>query len=775
MNITVLTTYNADGNVASITALNSNTGSQTTQYIYGTTLSNSAIASSMLKRAEVYPDAVGTSDRITFAYNRQGQVTEITDQNATVHAYDYDLLGRQTHDRVTNLGSGVDGAVLRISTEYEVRGMKSKVSSYDNATVGSGSVLNQCEYAYNGFGQLVTEYQQHSGSVNISTSPKVQYAYADGADNTIRPMALIYPDGRVLNYDYGSSGSLPDVLSRTASLIDDDGTTHLADYQYLGLKSFVEVDYTVPDLRYTLIGTAGGDDPDTGDIYRGLDRFARIKDSYWYDYGASADADRIKYGYDRNGNRTYRENTVATANSAYYDGLYYNDSIDRLKHLERGLLTTEKDAVTNLTLKQCWGLDETGNWRRFLEDINGDGYWDLNQTRANNTANELLGFSGTGPIWVTPVYDAAGNMTRFPKPGAGQYQVAAVAKYDAWNRLVEYSQAPSPTPSKVAEYEYDGANRRIIKKLYGAFEILSATRHLYYTEPGRWQVIEERVDSGTDAERQFVWGQRYVDDLVLRDRDTNSDGSLNERMYGLQDANWNLSSIANASGDIQERYEYDAYGNIDGVLTPSYGIRGSTHFDWETGYAGYRLDRESNLYYVRNRFYAPQLGWLQRDPLGMAAGINLYSYGDCRPLDQTDPSGQLALAAIAAAGVEVVIVAVAVIAVLCVSGLIPCLMLAVQRARLCATGAGLWCFVWNLLYYGSRCVGYAVTCSAVADLINIAGGGVAVNLPWFLSGPCVPCPPPPPCPPGPDPTNPYNPPGYSVSNEHISLTVNAYV
>ena len=33
----------------------------------------------------------------------------------------------------------------------------------------------------------------------------------------------------------------------------------------------------------------------------------------------------------------------------------------------------------------------------------------------------------------------------------------------------------------------------------------------------RWQILEERVGGSDCAERQFVWGQRYLDDLVVRD------------------------------------------------------------------------------------------------------------------------------------------------------------------------------------------------------------------------------------------------------------------
>lgn len=127
-NVTVETSYNADGNVHKITAKNADTGDQVTEYVYGTTLSDSEIAISLLKRAEVYPDSVDSSARITFEYNRQSQVTKFSvpatqcyvitcisprlkvtrssssfDQGGTIHEYDFNKLSRQTHDRVTAL------------------------------------------------------------------------------------------------------------------------------------------------------------------------------------------------------------------------------------------------------------------------------------------------------------------------------------------------------------------------------------------------------------------------------------------------------------------------------------------------------------------------------------------------------------------------------------------------------------------------------------------------------------------------------------------------
>ena len=106
----------------------------------------------------------------------------------------------------------------RIGVTYEPRGLVEKTTSYDNATVGSGNVVNETQAVYNGFGQLTTEYQSHAGAVNTSTTPKVQYAYANGSANTIRRTSCTYPNGRVIAYSYDTSGSDSDYLSRVKEI-----------------------------------------------------------------------------------------------------------------------------------------------------------------------------------------------------------------------------------------------------------------------------------------------------------------------------------------------------------------------------------------------------------------------------------------------------------------------------------------------------------------------------------------------------------------------------
>jgi len=148
--------------------------------------------------------------------------------------------------------------------------------------------------------------------------------------------------------------------------------------------------------------------------------------------------------------RTHRENTVATAAGAYVDEKYLHDLIDRLKSMDRGRLNDLKSQIQNLRFAQRWGLDATGNWSSFLEDSDGNGTWDLDQTRIANRVNEIVDITeDRGPSWVAPAYNRAGNMTAIPKPAVPTLALAAT--FDAWNRLVRLTEGANT----VARYEYD--------------------------------------------------------------------------------------------------------------------------------------------------------------------------------------------------------------------------------------------------------------------------------------------------------------------------------
>jgi RHS repeat-associated protein len=584
-----------------------------------------------------YPD----SGTVTVQYNRQGDVILRTDQNATVHAYGFDLLGRPSTDSATTVGSGVDSTVLQIAVTYEIRGMVQNITSYNAAT--DGTVVNDVQRVYNGFRQLTIEYQEHSGAVNTGTSLKVQYSFADGSANTIRLTSVTYPNGNVVGVSYGTSGSASDLLSRVDSLYWPSGLSSLqvVQYNYLGLATPVQVTYPQPQVQYNL-AVAIGDD-----LYTGLDEFGRVIDLRWTKIASSSsssssissssssssddDADdlvHLLYGYDQASNRLWRQDVVA--GSANLDELYTNDGLYRLIEMQRGQLTGGGSGITDLDFKQAWTLDPTGNWGEFKEYADGSTL-SLDQTRTSNTVNEITEFTtGTGTGWSLPEYDAAGNMISMPQPNS--LADAYTGIFDAWNRLAKLGTGSGDDFVHVQADKYDGRNFRTTRLTYTSGD-LSETRDFYQSLS--WQVLEERV-SGT-PERQYVWGLRYIDDLILRDR--SNGGTLNERLYALQDANWNMVAVCDTSGNVNQRFAYSAYG-VCSPLNPDFTTYSGTNYDWTVLYTGRELDYGSGLNFYRMRYQHPLLGvFVSRDPIRLPP--HSYSYGDDSPLSNVDPSGLL--------------------------------------------------------------------------------------------------------------------------------------
>ena len=269
----------------------------------------------------------------------------------------------------------------------------------------------------------------------------------------------------------------------------------------------------------------------------------------------------------------------------------------------------------------------------YRQDTDGDGTWNLIQSRTSNKVNEITNITETvGTSWTTPVYNKSGNMVTLPTPN--NPTTSYTATYDAWNRLVKLTDGSNT----ITEYQYDGLRRRIIHKVYNT-GVLDYTKHLYYNT--NWQLLEERRDTNTSPTKQYIWGNRYIDNLVLRDHDTNNDGTLNERLYALQDTNWNVTSFINETGTVLERYIYNAYGSVT-FLDNNFGVISNSTIEPDHLYAGYNYDADVEMYHVRNRVYHPMLGtWLQRDPIGYDGGINLYRYLTSATLVNSDPFGLL--------------------------------------------------------------------------------------------------------------------------------------
>jgi RHS repeat-associated protein len=158
----------------------------------------------------------------------------------------------------------------------------------------------------------------------------------------------------------------------------------------------------------------------------------------------------------------------------------------------------------------------------------------------------------------------------------------------------------------------------------------------YYST--NWQVIQEQVAGVTT--QQYVWSPVYVDALIFRERDTDADGILDERLWAVQDANFNVVALTDDSGAAVERYQQTPFGVVT-VLDASGTVLTASAYGWVYTHQGLRFDADAGLFDNRWRWYSPTLGrFVSVDPLGFAAGdINLFRVKSNQPTVLVDPSG----------------------------------------------------------------------------------------------------------------------------------------
>jgi RHS repeat-associated protein len=201
--------------------------------------------------------------------------------------------------------------------------------------------------------------------------------------------------------------------------------------------------------------------------------------------------------------------------------------------------------------------------------------------------------------------------------------------YDAWNRLVQVKNSSNVV---IVTYGRDALHRHVTDT------VGSTVTDRFFS--GDWQLLETKVGSNTVTRN--VWSPVYVDGMVLRDRDTDGNGSLDERLYALQDANWNTTALVNAGGTVQERYTYTPFGQVTFRDGSGSTLSGSAR-DWVFLHQGGERIAAGD-YEFRNRVYSPSLGrWLSNDPLGFNAGDqNWYRAIGNNPGNRGDPEGLIA-------------------------------------------------------------------------------------------------------------------------------------
>ena len=209
-------------------------------------------------------------------------------------------------------------------------------------------------------------------------------------------------------------------------------------------------------------------------------------------------------------------------------------------------------------------------------------------------------------------YDDNGNLTRKTLLATGNYTQYT---YDAENRLVKVEEFATGNPTAIAtsSYRYDGLGRRIEKVANG-----QTKRYIYDGED-----ILLEYDGSNVLQARYTHGPGIDEPIAVTKGATT--------FFYHQDGLGTVTDLTDSVGATAKSYAYDAYGNI---------LDSPGAVDQPYTYTGRELDQETGLYYYRARYYDAGTGrFLQKDPIGIQGGINLYRYANNSPLTVRDSTG----------------------------------------------------------------------------------------------------------------------------------------
>ncbi len=297
---------------------------------------------------------------------------------------------------------------------------------------------------------------------------------------------------------------------------------------------------------------------------------------------------------------------------------------DRTDQIVQQIHTDATPATSGEKYSQhLWGYDAAGQVTKAVEPQKEERFfWDPAGNRTEEYRN---------PVWHNLLlrldglkldYDGFGRLTRRQdKNGVVQHFT-----YDDEQRVKEITFTGHAEFRKV-EYRYDPLGRRTHKVLWRYNDPQPETIHF------DWQGLQlagEQSDREPDHYIQYVYTEGSYEPLARIDSvfDDCEIYWYHTELNGLPER------VTDADGQTVWRGQFSTWGKTERELSvPQWQVPQNLRFQ------GQYLDRESGLHYNLFRYYDPVAGrYTQMDPIGLAGGINTYSYvGD--PLVWVDPLG----------------------------------------------------------------------------------------------------------------------------------------
>ncbi len=583
-------TYDASGNVTSITVTGDGTLTTTMTYDGMNNLTsvtdpkNNTTTYSYNAKGNLVgvsaPEDVTTSITVD---EDKGLPKEVKNPMGVITKYTYNKYGNVETVSLPALGlssSAVYDAASRLTSTKDALGRMHSFEYNNNDFLRSetDAMNHTTSYAYDANDNLTAITNAKDGVTTMSY------------DNATDWLTSVEFAGAKKQYEYNKDGTL-------SIFTKPDGTSLSYSYDELGRVTNDGVNSYGYDEKLRLQTISGNGKT----LTFSYDGFNRIK-------GTSCDGHSNSYAYDKNGN------CIAINNTMYeYDGLnrltsvkfsdktikysYRKDSrLDKVEYPngmktvfgydEVGRLTSKQTTLSNgmVVAGYSYKLDKVGN---ILEQTMQEPYDDFGLITENVGCSYDNGNRITMAGDISFSFDKNGNTT---KRGNESYQ---------WDKSDRLTQAGSTAIT------YDPLG---LIASYGDIT--------FKTDPlGIGNVI---YDSKSGAE--YIYGNGLEARVI--------DGKVS---YYVTDVRGSVVAIVDESGNITHKYQYDEFGKVTQKEEADYNP-----FQYVGKYGVMYLS--DNLYYMRARHYDPTIGrFLSEDPIW---STNLYPYADNNPIMGIDPKGK---------------------------------------------------------------------------------------------------------------------------------------
>ena len=603
----------------------------------------------------IWVDRVFTSDK-----NHVSSVTD-AEGNTTRYTWDTaaDLLDALTDGRGNSLVYGYDSSerLTSVSQDVTVGGAVKAVKNTYTYTEDKLTAIDhngfRYGFGYDAFGNTtsasiagtrVVSYTYEAKNGNISKAVygnghEIRYVYdsQDRLSASYFRASASSVEQKLNSYVYGKEGELYQVTDHVS------GKTYDLDYDFLGRLmrvrdekgSYYEYTYDANNHMTRMIHGAGASHVTAWYTYDkdGREQTTKIKsdrikttsyDKYGRSLGFSISTQnpfQVYLGYpEASGNR---EHALPNALSAGTTTLWYqydqNGNIIRIGYNdyssgtmaswaddfvydERNQLIREDSQTQDKTF--VYEYDEGGN----LTAVKEYAYTKAaapsapvrteTGTYSSTWKDQLLGWNG-----VSMTYDAVGNMlTR----GDISY---------TWTRGRKLSGVNN---GKEIRYFYDHTGSRVKKVVDGVTTEYRMAGDLLVSETADGQTVWYMYDSGANLVSMVSGGKNY---------------------FYIRNLQNDVIALIDEDGNEVVHYTYDSWGkilSITGSLKDTVGQQNPFR------YRGYLYDTETGMYYLKSRYYDPELRrFISADGQinGGMLGSNLYIYCENDPVNRYDPFG----------------------------------------------------------------------------------------------------------------------------------------